>query len=215
MDKAFFNKLLDNKVREFYSGEPDFMLLSKFKGIIRDTDYFDFIIESHNGGLFYKQSLHIYSYSANREFNNIEFVNRVLKNEYGDMYEGLLSFGQDLFGNQFCFDTANHNRIVVFNSETGKREDMAADFMEWLDTLYRHFGYYIGLSLINEWHAKHDFAFQQRLFPKLPFVSSNDFRTGNLQVVDFPLYLKSYVAVARQVHHLPDGTTVKIVFGKP
>jgi hypothetical protein len=215
MNKVLFNKLLDNKVREFYSGEPDFMLLSKYKHQVRDTAYFDFLIESHNGGLFYRQSLHVYSYSQNREFNNIEFVNRVLKNEYGNMFEGLFAFAQDLFGNQFCYDSTAENRIVFFNTETGRREDMAADFMEWLDVLYRHFGYYIGLTLITAWHNRHALSFQQRLCPKQPFISSNDFSTGNLQAMDFPLYIKSYVSIAKQVHHLPEGTTVKIVFGKP
>jgi hypothetical protein len=214
MNKEFFDKLLDNKVTDLYSGEPDFMLLSRYKHLVKDTAYFDFLIESHNGGFFYKQSLHIYSYSHNRDYNDIDQVNQVLKEEYGEIVQGLESFGEDLFGNQFCFDTSAGNRIVFFNTESGKKEEMANDFMGWLEAVYRHFGYYVGLPLMNEWRRNNSLVFNQRLCPKIPFISSGDFTAGNLQACNFPDYLRSYAAIAKQVHHLPEGTTVKVAFKK-
>ncbi len=210
MNKELFNKLIESKTTDFYSGEPDFLLLSKYKHKLKDTAYFDFLIESHNGGFFYKQSLHIYSYSHNREFNDIEYVNQILKQQYSDMVNGLEAFAQDLFGNQFCFDMANGNRIVFFNAETGRKEAIAENFMGWLDALYQHFGYYIGLKLINDWRARNNFAFNERLCPKIPFVSSGDFSITNLQTGTFPSYFDTYAFIAKQVHHLPEGTTVKI-----
>jgi hypothetical protein len=211
MGKEFFQKLIDNKITDFYSGEPDFMLLSRYKHLVKDALYFDFLTDSHNGGFFYKQSLHIYSYSHNRDFNDIEQVNNALKAIYGDLVNGLESFGQDLFGNQFCFDTVNNNRIVFFNTETGRREDMAADFGGWIEKIYQHFGYYIGLTLMNEWRLRNSLGFNQRLCPKLPFISSGDFSAANLCAGNFPEYLENYASIARQVHHLPEGTTVKVV----
>ena len=214
MSKEYFDKLIENKVTDLYSGEPDFLLLSRYKHLVKDSAYFDFLIESHNGGLFYKQSLHIYSYSHNRPFNDIEQVNQELKTAYGDMVNGLLAFGQDLFGNQFCFDTAEANHIVFLNTETGRREPMANDFMGWLEKVYQHFGYYIGLTLMTEWRRNNQLAFNQRLCPKVPFISSGDFSARNLQACTFPDYLTSYAAIAQQVHHLPEGTTVKVSFLK-
>lgn len=214
MSKEFLNKLIENKVTDFYSGEPDFLLLSKYKHLVKDSAYFDFLLESHNGGFFYKQSLHIYSYSHNREFNDIEQVNLAMKKEYGEIAKGLVSFGQDLFGNQFCFDTTEGNRIVFFNTESGKKEDMAADFPGWIEMIYKHFGYYIGLKLISEWRMRNDLSFSQRLVPKIPFISSGDFSIANLQTGNFPDYLAAYAGIAKQVHHLPEGTTVKVAFIK-
>lgn len=214
MSKEFFHKMIDNKVRDLYSGEPDFMLLSYYKDLVKDSSYFDFLIESHNGGFFYRQSMHIYSYSHNRDYNDIEQVNAALKRIYGELFTGLESFGQDLFGNQFCFDTANGNRIIFFNSETGKREEMAPDFMSWLDVIYQNFGYYIGMPLITEWWQRNSFEFNERLCPKVPFVSSGDFSVRNLKASPFPDFLEDYEKIARQVHHLPEGTTVKIAYKK-
>jgi hypothetical protein len=201
--------LRDNKVTDFYSGEPDFMLLSKYKQLIRDHAYFDFVIETQNGGFFYKQSLHIYSYSHNRDFNDIEFINNLLKQEYGEMFAGLEAFGQDLFGNQFCFDVIS-KKVYFFNTETGKREMIATDFTDWLNTLYKHFGYYVGLTLIKDWHFLNQLAFNQRLCPKIPFVAGGEFKVKNLYAGNFPDYLMAYVEIARQVFHFPEGTTVKI-----
>lgn len=212
MSRELFNKLIENKTTGFYSGEPDFLLLSTYKNLVKDKEYFDFLIDSHNGGFFYKQSLHVYSYSHNREFNDISFVNNLLKEQYGDMMHGLSAFAQDLYGNQFCFDTPADNSIVFFTTETGRKEKIADNFSGWLNTLYQHFGYYIGLPVINEWSAKNSLSFNQRLFPKVPFISSGDFSAANLKAVGFPEYLDAYSFIAKQVHHFPEGTTVKISF---
>jgi hypothetical protein len=214
VSRELFQQLIGNKVTDFYSGEPDFMLLSRYKNLVKDSLYFDFLTESHNAGFFYKQSLHIYSYSHNRDFNDIDHVNNSLKTIYGEIAKGLVAFGQDLFGNQFCFDTAANNKIVFFNTETGRKEEMANDFAGWLDQLYKHFGYYIGLTLMNEWRFRNSLAFNQRLCPKLPFISSGDFSAANLYAGNYPQFLETYASIAQQVHHLPEGTTVKVAFQK-
>ncbi len=209
MSSDHFKLLISNKVTDFYSGEPDFMLLSKYKKRLHDSIYFDFVIESNNCGFFYQRSLHLYSYSHNREFNDIEFFNSLLKETYGEMFTGLESFGQDLFGNQFCFDIINHT-IVFFNTETGKREVIATNFENWLEVLYKHFDYYIGSALLKEWYTKNELAFQQRLCPKLPFVGGGEFKINNLKNGTFPDYIKEYYSIAKQVFHLPEGASVKI-----
>ncbi len=213
MSSADFKMLTENKVTDFYSGEPDFMLLSRYKQLVKDHTYFDFVIESHNCGFFYQRSLHLYSYSHNREFNDIDYVNTLLKQEYGEMFVGLASFGQDLFGNQFCFDTTE-NKIVFFTTETGKKEVIASDFENWLTVLYKHFSYYIGPTLLKEWYAGNQLGFNQRLCPKTPFVAGGEFAAGNLYAGTFPDYIKAYLAIATQVYHLPEGTRVKIEIQK-
>ena len=209
MSSANFRMLIDNKVTDFYSGEPDFMLLSIYKKLVKDHTYFDFVIESHNCGFFYTQSLHLYSYSHNREYNDIEYINILLKQEYGEMIAGLESFGQDLFGNQFCFDISLH-KIVFFNTETGKREVIASDFENWLAVLFKHFNYYIGPALLKDWQISNQLGFNQRLCPKIPFVGGGEFSINNLLAGTFPDYIKAYLNIAKQVYHLPEGTRVKI-----
>jgi len=209
MSSTNFRALIENKVTDFYSGEPDFLLLSKYKKLVKDHAYFDFVIESNNCGFFYKQSLHLYSYSHNREFNDIEYINILLKQEYGEMIVGLESFGQDLFGNQFCFEPAS-NKIIFFNSETGKREMIATDFENWLDILYKHFDYYIGPTLLKKWYTDNELAFNQRLCPRTPFVGGGEFTINNLYAGNFPDYIKAYFSIAKQVYHLPEGASIKI-----
>lgn len=53
----------------------------------------------------YEGSLQLYSFSKEAAFQNIEYVNRIFKSEYGKLAEGHIVFAQDALGNQFSFVT--------------------------------------------------------------------------------------------------------------
>jgi hypothetical protein len=204
---------LENGVGNFVPGEANLHELAKYKQHIKDKDYFDFILDSGNGGFFYGQSLHIYGYSPLHIYHDMDSINLLLQKEYGNIIVGLFSFSQDLFGNQFCFDTVN-NSIVFFDIETGSRDIIATDFSKWADVLQERLQYFTGINVLNEWFLNNRLEFNQRLCPKVPFLMGGEFKVDNLYAIAFPDSIKAYANIARQVYNLPDGTPVKLNIGK-
>jgi hypothetical protein len=205
--------LLANKVTNFYTEEVNFSFLSKYKELVRDNTYFDLIIQSQNGGYFYGQALHIYGYSTLQTFHDISYVNTLLEKEYGSIFNELVAFGQDLFGNQFCFDKSNSG-IIFFNSETGEKERIAIDFATWVGVLDDQLEYLTGIKVLETWLSHDNFEFGQRLCPKIPFIMGGEYKIDNLYAGIFPNYIKAYANIAKQVYNLPDGTRVNLKVDK-
>lgn len=209
MDNNKFISLTDNAVADFDSGETDYLMLSRYKILVKDLNYFDFIIETNNRSFFYNQALQIYAHSSAYAFNNIDHINALLQSEYGEIFEGLVSFGQDIFGMQFCFDTVR-NVVVFFDSESGERKNIASDFMGWISVVESDLEYYTGLNVLKTWLSFEKFHYQQRLCPKIPFIMGGEYKMDNLYSANFPNSINAYANIARQVYNLPDGTQVKI-----
>lgn len=208
-----FCDFIENKVTNFNSGEVDFLLLSKYKKLVKDDGYFDFVIESENCGFFYGQSLQIYGLSSDHQFNDIDGINSLLQREYGEIIDGLISFGQDLFGNQFCFDIAQ-NCIIFFDSETGEREVIASGFASWINVIYDRLEHFTGITVLESWLSNNKFEFNQRLCPKIPFIMGGEFKIDNLYAGNFPDSIKAYANIAKQVYNLPNGAQVKLNISK-
>jgi hypothetical protein len=204
-----FSTIVDSKVGKFDSLDFDYQLMSKYKSIVFDNSYFDFIIESGNGGFFFQQSLCIYGFYSKDVFNSIEYVNKLVEREYGDISMGLIVFAQDIFGNQFAFNQ-NLEKIVFFNIETGEQETVAPSFVEWTNVLLNDLEYFTGLNLAVSWKNKSLLAFDERLCAKKPFVMGGEYSLNNLYASKFPDYLAANANIARQVYNLPDGTDVKL-----
>ncbi len=205
--------LLNNKTGEIDSGELNSVLMEKYEKILKDDIYSNFIVDSGNGGFFYEKSLQIYSFSHKNKFNNIDNVNRILTNEYQDIIDGLVSFGQDIFGNQFCFEISSR-KIVFFDSETGERKNLALNFSNWIDVIYSDFDYFIGLNVLKKWSSINALAFNERLYPKIPFIMGGEFAVDNLFAASFPNFIVDYANIAKQVFNLPDGTRIKLIADK-
>ncbi len=208
-----FSNFIENKVTNFNSGEVDFLLLSKYKQLVKDNSYFDFVSESKNCGFFYGQSLQVYEYSSAHKFNDIDGINLLLQSEYGNIINGLISFGQDLFGNQFCFDKAQ-NCIIFFDSETGEKEVIASDYANWIDVVYDRLEYFTGINVLETWLSNNKFSFNQRLCPKIPFIMGGEFKIDNLYAGNFPDSIKAYANIAKQVYNLPNGAQIQLNVSK-
>lgn len=200
-----FSKVIDAKNQENRNFEFDYGMLSKFKQLIKDDSYFEFIIESDNGGFFFDQSLHIYGFTQDPDFHNIEVINMKINQEYGDIAKDLMFFGQDVFGNQFSFDLKN-KQVIFFNIETGEREILASSFLDWIPVLLNQINYLTGNTLASEWSVHQRLELDQRLSPKIPFVTGGQYSLSNLYASNFPDYIKSNANIARQVVYLPEGT---------
>ena len=209
MSSNDFGYLIENKITDFDTGEVDYLALSRYKDLIKDKSYFDFVIESKNCGFFYGKSLQMYAFSSLYTFNDIENINSLLKGEYGIVMNGLVSFAQDLFGNQFCFNK-NDASIIFFNAETGERESVASSYIDWINVLDDELEYFTGVNVLRTWLSDNLFKFDQRLCPKIPFIMGGEFKVNNLYAGTFPEYIKANSNIAKQVYNLPDGTKVKL-----
>lgn len=214
MAKTNFVKLTSKRTLDSKSSELDYILLSKYKKLTTDNAYFDFIVENNNCEYFYDQALNIYGYSKIRNFMNIDMINNIIKEEYGDIFQGLVAFGQDVFGSQFCFNVSD-GKIILFDSESGDRKVIASDFTNWIDELSADPEYYTGINVLNEWSSLNKkILFRERLCPKKPFIMGGEFAAENLYASTFPDYIKAYANIAKQVYNLPNGTKAKIIIGK-
>lgn len=207
------NFFLQEQDKNFDLTEINFGLLSKYKTKINDFSYFDFILKSNNGGFFFQKSLQIYSYLKESNFCNIETVNNTLNKEYQDLYKGLIAFGQDIFGNQFSFDTTGN--VFLFNIETSERSPITGSFRDWISIMAEDLDYYTGIKVAEVWYSKKtNMDYNQRLCPKIPFVAGGEYNIDNLYAETFPRFIEVNANIAKQVYNLPDGTKVEIKIKK-
>lgn len=174
------------------------------KNKIADSDYFDFIIK-YNGGLFFNNSLLLYSFSLETDIPCISVINDLIEKEFSNIVQGLYCFGQDIFGNQFAFC---NNKIVWFNIETGDMDILADDFKDWEQTLCNDIDYYTGRNLASQIDSQT--LIETRLCPKIPFVIGGEFTIANLYTAKYPNYIKINANIARQIYHLPEGANIKL-----
>ncbi len=175
---------------------------------ITDADYLAFI-DKVNGGFFFGRSLLLYPFLKANEYPSIFYINEALTKLYGSLVNGLISFAQDVFGNQFCFDTAN-NHVVMFTIEDAGRTIMADSCNGWLDVLASDVDFYTGKPYAAMWLAENDLAINQVICPKIPFIIGGDYKIDNFYAASFPDFLAFHADFTKQIHQLPNGTKVGI-----
>jgi len=176
---------------------------------IDDINYIKLILEFCNGGFFFGKALVIYPNILEHIYPGAIIVNSKLNEEFGELFCGYWSFGQDIFGNQFCFKKTT-KEVILFNVEDASETIMAKDFQEWLFIVGDDYDYFAGYSYYNEWIQKHYLSTNQRLVPYKPFIIGGDYVISNFVASDFPRYIEYYAALAKHLHTIPDGTPVKI-----
>ena len=204
MDTQFFDLLNQDIIEPSFDDE----LFSRLTKEIMDQNYFSFL-KMRNGGYFCNYGLQFYSISGNINYQDIFYLNDLLKNEYGVIVSDLFFIGQDIFGNQFGI---NKDGCHLFNIETGDTEFLAKDFNELLEIIYYDLSYYSGMKLIDEWIKQNNkFLASERFVPKIPFVLGGNYTIDNIYSMDCILAIKYNANIAKQVHNIPDGTDFKIV----
>ncbi|EAY24868.1 SMI1/KNR4 family protein [Microscilla marina] len=204
------NELKKNKVKNFSPPTIDSLELSQVQESINDKYYLKFLDEM-NGGYFFNGSLHFYGVCADLPFHSIMNVNSHLRSCYKDLSQGIFSFGEDLFGNQFCF---SKDGVILFNLESAEKEKIATNFEGFLAAIFDNsedLDYYTGQSLMQEWQSLgHSLQYGERLCPKQPFIIGGEFEVENLHVKSFDKNLEYNSKIAYQISNLPDGTEIKI-----
>ncbi|SFN18615.1 hypothetical protein SAMN05428949_1824 [Chitinophaga sp. YR627] len=177
-----------------------------------DLVYFDFIAFTGNGGFFFDGALQLYDLGDTKNCNNILLVNTKLVEAFGEIFSGLFSFGQDIFGNQFVFDQLN-NQISVFNIEDGSRTPVAKSFAEWLVEFTADLDYFSGWSYQKQYTEKYELPIENRIVPIKPFVIQGAFTIDNFFDTAFPEYIIYNADIAKQIFHLEEGKPVKLILG--
>ncbi|MCW3467941.1 SMI1/KNR4 family protein [Chitinophaga nivalis] len=206
----YINFFSANRSKEDLLMDLDTILRNDFKLIINDEFYFSFIEDINNCGFFFNQSLQFYSFSEERDFRNISVVNENFSKEYGELFKGLVAFGQDVFGNQFAFHTEKGG-VVSFDIETAVQTIVAESFEEWLIKLNDDLNYIAGISYVDEWKEHNDLSWNQRIIGKMPFVLGGAYGLENFNASTFPNYIACNAHLAKQVYNLKDGEKIKLV----
>ncbi len=167
------------------------------------------LLGMRNGFYAFASALHVFSTNVNKKQNIVEWNSpQGWRQEYGELASELFSFGEDMFGNQFCIA---HGEFVQFNIETAEVESMGRSAEEWADTILSDFGYWTGFPLGWEWqNTNGPIPNGRRLFPRQPFMLGGDYEVSNLWCGDTLETLGFYGYLARNVWGISDGTPVEI-----
>lgn len=127
--------------------------------------------------------------------------------------ESIWCFGEDVFGNQFCFVD---DGIFWLETETGKLTRLADTFTEWKAQVDGNSSYYTGHPFASAWHDAHDtdnpLTPDKVLRPITPFAAGSKYKTANLFPVDATEAMRFGGNLANQIKNLPDGTKIKLQF---
>jgi hypothetical protein len=130
------------------------------------------------------------------------------RSAYRNLADGLLSFAEDVFGNQFCYE---ERRVVRLQAETGDRESMADGLEHWAQAILSDPDKELGLWLLREWvSAGNTVLPSQHLCPKLPFVAGGALETSNLYVLDRHESMVFKGDFAWQIRDVPTGGNIRM-----
>lgn len=186
----------------------------EYKKDIKDLDYLHFVEKLLNGGMFFGGSLILYSFGATDSYAQISEVNKTLNKEFGSLFKELFAFGQDIFGNQFCFESGTTN-IIFFGIEDGDRKIMNGSFKDWLATMENDSDFYTGYPYLHRWKNSYQLRDDERLCPKIPFIIGGEYEMDNFYTCSFPNYIGINASIAKQIFDLPDGQEIKLAIIPP
>ncbi len=127
--------------------------------------------------------------------------------QYDDLDLGpMLFFAEDVFGNQFAIASG---RVVFFDPETGKSEEVAPTLEDWARIILDDYAYYTGYPVAHDWQMQNGpLRPGMRLMPRIPFVCGGEFRVSNFGPIEEREGMAFRASLARQMKDLPDGATI-------
>lgn len=131
------------------------------------------------------------------------------KYTYGGLADGLLCFGQDLFGVQFAIEDGR--RVSTFDPETGERRTIGESLDDWAEWLLTRPDEHGARSFATAWQDEHGaLGHDERLLPRTLFVLGGEYEHDNLKVSDATEAMRVRGPIAQQVHALPNGATITL-----
>lgn len=193
-------------VTENLSLKLDQLLLSNSRLLFNLNE----LLQRRNGFWAFEQALHIFP-AATHPINDYDLIswnsNNLWKNCYEDMSEGLIFFGEDIFGSQFAI---SENCICRFDPETGQVEEIAADLEDWAGQIIQEYEVETGYPIANSWQQIYgSLPPKHRLVPKIPFVLGGEYVLENLYLANAVEGMKVRANLALQIRDLPDGSSIE------
>ena len=162
-------------------------------------------------GYYFANSLHFYGVGAENNYDNIIDQNNLVNSIYQPIlgYE-ITTFGEDIFGNQFC---VSKDEFYWLNIETSELENIADSFEGFLNEIEQNVDYYTGFPITEEMSEDHKsmLGLGYRLCPIKPFVIGGEYSLNNLSLEKFDHNLRCNGQIAAQIVNLEDGQRIRII----
>src|SRR5258708_25806073 len=175
------------------------------------------LLQQKNGFYAFEQALHILPLESDitgkmtlEEWNS----ETLWKSAYKGMTNGLLFFGEDVFGDQFCLSKSDSG-VFHFDAEYGSANLVAPSMEKWAELISSDYEAQTGWRSAHEWQAEHGpLGLGQRVQPKIPFSYGGDYSLQNLWAGDAVKGMLFKAEVALKVRDLPAGTELRLEVGK-
>ncbi len=166
-----------------------------------DSDLETFLVNSHDG-YYLNDSLHIFGLNKADDFHDINKRNEIIKQyfSYLDDIDSMFVFGEDIYTNHFiCYRDGIGSLFI----ETGEIEHIADDFKQWQVMINSDPNYFSGAAILKDWEKENSkLDYNERLTPKIPFVSGGDIKPNNLYRSHFERVIDIQSDIACSVHSL-------------
>jgi hypothetical protein len=162
-----------------------------------------------NGFFAFESAFHVFPVGLADGIVDLNTWNRpsTWRNMYGGLANGYLFFAEDIFGDQFCL---KQDGVGRFDAETGAVTHLCEGLDSWAELVLREFELYTGYRLAHEWQVRNrPLRTNERLVPKMPFITGGRYVTDNLAAVDSLQGMRFRGELAVQIRDLPDGTPIR------
>jgi hypothetical protein len=167
-------------------------------------------LSKKNGFYAFESALHIFPLGTKDGVTDVERWNsaELWRDTYGDLAEGYLFFGEDVFGNQFCL---KQDGIGSFDAETAEVTHLANNLSDWAKLVLKQYELHTGYPLAHRWQlANRPLQPEERLIPRMPFVTGGPYDIENLHAIDSVKGMRGRGKLAVQIQSLPDGAQLQL-----
>ncbi len=163
--------------------------INEIRKLCRDypaADEFYFELIAGGGFAIFDGALRFFSISMEPEARNVIIWNKDetwkhAYRKYAYVAESFWCFGEDVFGNQYCFKDSG---VYLFDSDTAEFKYLAATFTEWLKLVFKRPALYSGQAVAASWNVRHGqdnpLTPDRILVMIVPFASGGMYELKNL-----------------------------------
>jgi hypothetical protein len=170
------------------------------------------VLSCKNGFFCFESALHFFPSVTVEESWGMEDWNRreSWKYEYEGLADEFFCFAEEIFGMQFC---VHDEEIGIFNPETCEFKGKVKSLEEFASMLLLDYNWLTGHSFAHDWQKSHGrLPLRYRLMPKRFFVVGGEYALSNFAAVDSLELMRYYGNFATQIHDLPEGSEIKLIF---
>jgi hypothetical protein len=183
---------------------------NSLKAFSHGAELFSMLLQK-NGFYAFESALHVFPLTNNFG-SGVEGWNadKLWRNQYQGLAEGLFFFAEDIFQDQFCLSQKEEG-VFRFIAETGQTTFSGSSLEKWAERIMTDCRVETGSPLAHEWQEKNGpLKDGQRLMPKIPFIMGGEYNLENLWAGNALEGMRFKGDLALQARHLPDGSQIKL-----